>query len=179
MVSCQTSSPSAWAAEFELARAAATSDFERQVLADDEITRAEYEEAVQLYVECAHDAGVDISPVEQDGAYIYAVDGLIDDATDLVLDDCAVGTTMQIEGLYSSIATNPDNEDWWGLFLRCMKDSGLVEEDATLAEVQQAIAISSVTSDGEVVEQGEWSAPFPDDDPAFVACFTDPAGVLD
>lgn len=69
---CSASSSAApgagpYSAEIKAAAKQATSDFERGVLSDGVITRAEYQEAIQRYVDCGKQHGLDIGLIDQGG----------------------------------------------------------------------------------------------------------------
>lgn len=127
----------AYATAFADARAQATSDFERTVLADDIITQAEYDEAVQRFIACLHDTGrsADIS-AEPDplipGAIVYrgTVNANIPpEVRQRILESCTDGTTKLIEPLSIAITVNPDNADFDELVLSCLHDHELVATD--------------------------------------------------
>lgn len=87
---------------FDQAREEATSAFESDALADDLITREEYEQAVGLYMECLTDAGLDATAEQQaSGLYQYAIryeEGTTE--ADPAEYSCALGTTYLVEPLY-------------------------------------------------------------------------------
>lgn len=87
---------------FDQAREEATSAFESDALADDRITREEYEQAVALYMECLTDAGLDATAEQQaTGLYQYAI--RYEEGTtqaDPAEYSCALGTTYLVEPLY-------------------------------------------------------------------------------
>lgn len=84
------------------AKEQSTSEFESEALADDEITRDEYEQAVSLYMDCLTDAGLDATAEQQpSGLYQYAI--RYDEGTteaDPAEYSCALGTTYLVEPLY-------------------------------------------------------------------------------
>jgi hypothetical protein len=134
-----------WAAEFEAARAAATSDFEREVLADDKITAAEYEEAVQRFVSCMKET---LPPEFADGYQavrneygVYQYNGprihesqsaAWEAAHTAAFDACRLGTTAQIEQLYTGMILNPKRMTPDEQILDCLKRHGVVEESYTM-----------------------------------------------
>lgn len=125
---CTTSAPeNAYAEDFAQARELATSDFEREALADDRITREEYEEAIQRYLSCMKDAGVTVNLEDNYGYYTYSVS---QNATryDEVTNQCSMGTTMLLEGLYIDVLTNPKKLHPDEATARCLVGVGLVEE---------------------------------------------------
>src|SRR5437762_5310427 len=88
----------------------ATSDFERQVFADGRVTEAEYEEAVDRYVRCANERGVEVTKLRQPAGY-YGYTYTEVPAADGILSSCAEGTTVLIEPIYVAMVTNPQAAD--------------------------------------------------------------------
>ena len=119
-------------ADLEAALERATSEFEREVLRDLRITRAEYEEAVERYVQCANDRGVELTKIPQGGYYVYGHPA-IDDA-DAILDDCRIGTVDLVEHLYVDMLVNPDKTDFDMLVVKCLLEKGLAPEGYTTEE---------------------------------------------
>ena len=129
--SCATAAPDddPYRIRYEEALRAATSDFEKAVLEDGEITRAEYEEAVERYVSCMADAGIEVGLHEQGGYYTYS--SAAAPGFDATHDGCAEGTTLLIAGLYIAQLTNPGAEDYDELIVVCLVRAGVVEADYT------------------------------------------------
>lgn len=121
-----------YAAEFEAAVDAATSNFERNVLEDGEITRSEFDEAVHNYLACLRNIGIDVTAERQGDYYIYGTTD--NDGYEASHDACAVGTTAVIEPLYVSMMSNPENGDLYTLRARCLVKSGAAPEDYTRDE---------------------------------------------
>ncbi len=96
-----------YAAEFENALENATSDFERGVLEDGEITSAEYEEAVDRYLGCMHDLDVDVT-LQASGEMYQFVTSTAEEF-DLHDADCRRGTTAWVTQLYDAKINNPEN----------------------------------------------------------------------
>lgn len=134
----------------------AASEFERNVLADGDITRSEYEEAVERFVRCAADRGVAITPVKQGSRYSYEMATSAD--SDQVALDCSVGTTQQIESLYGELVSNPTNGDYDQLVADCLVRSGLAPEGYTKEEF---------------LAQREQNLAFDASDPRMQECFED------
>ncbi len=119
-------------AEIKAARSEATSDFEREVLADGEITDAEFAEARELYGECIEGRGYDYllkdgmvhvgsrvpAPTDPDEA--AAFDKAMDDAHL----ECEQGTTRALEPLYYAMRDNPNNVDLDEAAAECMVREG-------------------------------------------------------
>jgi hypothetical protein len=147
----------------------ATSAFERSVLVDGKITRAEYDQAIALYVHCVRAHGVPISaqleaPLKL--TYVYAIPGA--DAPQSVLDNCTRGTTDLIESIYNDEVMNPHKQDLNQLTADCFVRKGLVPKGYTGAQF-------AADSAG----QGRAHYPFNPDDPKiddkFSACMEAPA----
>lgn len=134
-----------WAAEIEEARQQATSDFERDILNDGEITRAEYDEAIDRYLSCMEDAGVRVGTEDMGGYYQYSVAGPSSDY-DRHDPDCRRGTIQSIEPVYVAIVRNPNNEDLNELLVRCLKAKGLVPEDFTAQDLREEREAGEVVS---------------------------------
>jgi hypothetical protein len=88
-----------------------TTDFERQILSDYQITDAEYQEARERYKQCLTDLGwvVEDSP---DGGYQYSgAPGTPDEGQAVphtVTESCSAHTIQNIEGLYRGMRQNPE-----------------------------------------------------------------------
>lgn len=152
----------AYEVEFEQARQAASSDFERDVLADSRITRMEYQEAVDRYVQCLRDSGLDASTeMQADGMYGYSIayPAGTREASDAET-ACAIGTTILIETLYGSILTNPGNEDWPQLIVDCLVRNGIVGEGYSKADLFEELDANPV---------------FREEDPVAAECLVAPA----
>lgn len=154
-----------YATVIENASAQATSDFERSVFADRQVTRPEYEEAVTRYVRCAHEHGVQLSTIPQAGYFVYTFpDG--GDA-DAVLSRCVDGTTALIEPIFVATLTNPHRDDMDDLIAACVVRSGLATPGYTGAQIK---------AEKEAARRAgrEINLPFDEEDPRFAACMADP-----
>lgn len=137
LAGCSSPQPATgpYAADIELARTKASSDFERDVLADSTITRAEYEEAVQRFVKCVNSSGAKVATEDQDGYYIYRIEGDVD-AYDGVRDQCQNGTNGLIEALYVDQLTNPDKRTLADLLAACFRKHGIAPPNFTTEDMQ-------------------------------------------
>lgn len=166
---CQSEAPQGegpYAAEILAASEVATSEFERSVLGDGEITRAEYEESVQRLVACGADRGVTISPVAQGELFSYSYP--LTETSDAVMTECSAGTTMVIESIYSSIVRNPAKGDYEALVASCLARSGLAPEGYDKS--QYLADRSAVEKDGVMTSD----FPFDAEDPRLAECEGDP-----
>lgn len=158
-----TSDP--YASQIAAARQKATSDFERQVLEDGVITRAEYEEANQRLVACAKSRGVDIGLHDQSGYYIYSVQNY--DANERIVQDCQTGTTALIGPLYVDMLINPKKQDIHELIAECLVASGLAPTGFSKTDFDQGLQ----------KQRDHSGSPFPFDmsDPRFEQCMANPS----
>lgn len=164
LVSCSGGPPGPpYAGEFEQARTRAASDFEKQVLADDKITRPEYEEAVRRYVTCMKARGLGFEAVDSGYGYFTYVENPTSadhDAADVA---CREGTTYIIEALYTEIITNPSKRDVDELRAECFVRTGLAPKSySTEASRFQRT-------------HGYENAPFDKEDPRFQRCIGNPS----
>lgn len=153
-----------YASLFEQARQQATSDFEREVLTDDQITRAEYEEATQLWVDCLAGKGINVKLQDQGGYYTAGVPAEDSSGFEENSDLCAEGTTAVIEPLYIQILQNPGNEDPTELIVACLIETGLADSSFTVEQWNE------LSSQG---QNAQW--PFDIEDPRWGACLTNPS----
>jgi hypothetical protein len=116
----------------------ATSDFERTVLSDGRITRAEYDEAVHRYVACADSHGVPMTAqleAPTHAYYIYAVTNP-SPADQTIMDSCAKGTTALIESLYTEMVMNPRRTNIFALIASCLVRKGVAPKSYTGSELK-------------------------------------------
>lgn len=150
-----------WADRIEQLRASATTDFQRDVLADGVVTRAEYEEAVQRVVSCMADAGNQLDLHEQGGYYTFGV--LAGPGVDEQFDRC-MGETGGLVGLYVDMFTNPDNLEFQDILTQCLKREGLLPDSVTADEFWDTF-----------LGDGPGDLPFDRENSAFTACMANPA----
>ena len=100
------------------ARQRATSDFERDVLADGKITDQEVQQGRELFKTCMEDRGHVVS-LATDGGYTVQPPGT-EAQMDADVYECETGTSVLIETTALSIRSNPDNEDWLQLGVDCL-----------------------------------------------------------
>ncbi|MEK8229303.1 hypothetical protein NKG05_30505 [Oerskovia sp. M15] len=108
-----------YAAEYKSALENSISDFERGVLEDGAVSNAEYNEAVDRYLACMRDLGVDVTTEPNGDLYQYVTPMITEfDKHDPT---CRTGTIASIELLYDGFINNPENVDpaeerpsaWW------------------------------------------------------------------
>ena len=153
-----TTSADPWRSDVLRAMSKATSPFERQVLQDGVISRAEYEEAIRRYVACMKAHGVNMgAEMTALGYYQYNSVGY-DQAVD---DRCNVGTKAMIEPLYVDRLQNPNKADMRALEVACFVRKGLAAQGYTVAQWK--------------VDRLSQKPPFSTNDPRFTACLASPA----
>lgn len=118
---------------------ASDSDFFKQVIADENVTEAEFREAQDREAKCLVEHGFT-------GVRFYA-DGTSehDDRTDISDDEekqlvaeCATSTGSDYVSIwYDTLRTNPDNVDWPSAERDCLVRAGLLEPGTTVEEMNQ------------------------------------------
>lgn len=142
-----------YAERIEAARAHATSPFEREALADGEVSREEYEEAVQRFLTCTAEHDILVEAEDQTGYYIYSSKAEPDDF-DRVYNVCAPGTVGILAGLYTDMLVNPTNVDLDTATASCFVRAGLVVEPFTAADFRDLLMRSGASDGSGETEQG-------------------------
>lgn len=147
VVGCSGTDPAAdpYAEEFRQAKELATSDFERAVVEDGKVSRAEYEEAMQRHVACIRDAGGSVELRDQSGYYVYEVSDAA--AYDRISPGCSRGTTDLIEPLFVDILTNPDKLDPDEMVARCFVAAGLVKAPFGAQDLRDLMTAAGADAD--------------------------------
>ncbi|MEU8311327.1 MULTISPECIES: hypothetical protein [Micromonospora] len=147
-------------AEMRRAAKSATSEFEKEVLSDSKISRAEYEEAVSRFVECVRQKGVSIEKKDQFGYYIYETVSAPNALE--AQDECNRGTKGLVEPLYVSRLTNPTKADPNQLFAACL--------------LKQGVAPAGYSAESAKRDKSESfaNAPFDSADPRVTQCLANP-----
>lgn len=140
----------------------ATTDFERSVLEDGEITRAEYVEASDRYLACMESHGVTMTAEDNFGVNQYHGANLSAE-DEKWMDKCTIGTTMVIAGLYSDMIKYPDNGDFRAEIVECFIASGIAPKTFTVDDWEAAMP-----------DNGEMDFPFDMKDPRFNECMSNP-----
>ncbi|GIH23523.1 hypothetical protein Aph01nite_18330 [Acrocarpospora phusangensis] len=141
----------------------ATSDFERQVLTDRRITRAEYEEAVRRYVACMQANGIGFEAVDQGLGYYVYVETPTSPDHNTINPRCQRGTTLLIEPIYTGMVTNPAKADPRDLVAKCLILKGLAPEEYSAGDLAADAAADYR------------NAPFDGDDPRVRTCHQNPS----
>ncbi len=145
-----------YAAQIRAAYESASDATSKAALSDGEVTRAEYVSAVDRYVKCVNDQGVDMVAHESYGLFSYEVVGSGADGAMAACD----AIVAPIESVYSAILTNPSNEDPYDLIVACLKRGNLAPSDYTTGQFE-----ADLEADAE---------PFDTSDETFVRCMTNP-----
>lgn len=101
-----------WAEALESAYRDATSEFEREVLEDGEITEAEFHEMERRVKSCLNDNGIEFRGFQPDGSMEYRVPPSIplEVGNELMRDCVASSGSTTIGLLYHEMRRNPRNE---------------------------------------------------------------------
>jgi|GEM_PF-6835237 len=119
----------------------ATSDFEKEVVADGKVTHAEYVEANQLWLECMQqEFPVGTQPTigirEQPNGLIDWVMNSVDEADEermtLWADKCSFGTTELVGVYFNDLWENPDGKSLAQQLFECLDAKGLVPDGYTV-----------------------------------------------
>ncbi|MFF2389362.1 hypothetical protein [Agromyces sp. NPDC058104] len=144
-----------WAAQIRDAKASAASDFERDVLNDDVISRAEYEEAMDRFVQCMNDSGLPTSKGVAGDFYNVSTsypNGA--DTSGAVESECGQGTNGLIEVLYVSMTQNPENRPYNEVLAECFQRTGITKDGATRSDLDAAFEEDRLNEVVDVEAQG-------------------------
>ncbi|MDR1033298.1 MAG: hypothetical protein LBL41_00775 [Bifidobacteriaceae bacterium] len=140
-------SASPYAEEFAGAREKATSDIQREILADDVITEAEIKEATSLFTDClrSHDIRYSIG-----ADYGVAIESATEDTAStnkyqIECQDSTVGEYLQ--SLYADTKYNPTKVEENALYATCLVRRGIVPDDFTAEDFKYYYDKSVVSSD--------------------------------
>jgi hypothetical protein len=145
-----------WASEFKSAYADADSDYERGVLADGEVTAAEYEQSRNHVRSCLADSGLTIAWDDRGGFELGSKSGTYPggffERADPILQKCEKHWAGWIPILYEQIRRNPQKQDEAALQIACLKAAGLIDGTYTKAQWQRDNENDSLPFDGSAVE---------------------------
>lgn len=119
-----------WAAELASAKENAQSDFEKRVFEDGKISRAEYEEAAQMYIGCLTEGGASVSLIDEGGYYSYEASGDLE-LYDSIQDECRKGNMELVEPLYVDQLLNPENISAEERIATCFIENGVAPSNFT------------------------------------------------
>ena len=117
-----------WADLFRSAYAAASTDLQKSILADEKITDQENNELRSAFVSCMAGFDIKIELLENDSLKSESPKGMTDDKYEQISKECRSKTSGQISGLYFQINRNPENKDEYAIMADCLSRSGLVEK---------------------------------------------------
>ncbi|MDR2620306.1 MAG: hypothetical protein LBC29_04215 [Propionibacteriaceae bacterium] len=171
---CSTTPPTPenpYAAEFARALADAPNEYQRGILADGVVARAELLDAQAHVVDCINASGLGVSAkyIEDDfglSSLDSWVNGTFTDEQTGVVAACDTEWMGAIEGLYWGSVTNPNKEDWDVLVAECLVRHGLVapgftgEEYARLKAEHAAMYAKTLTPPEGYSELGSDSGEF-------------------
>lgn len=113
---------------FAKLREESSSEFVRQVLADDVITQAERDEARALFVSCVNASGT-LTATDLGADWEFSGPGASSsEAVHSVIDPCELTTGASVISMYFRVTQgNPQNIDPYELMALCLKKKGVVE----------------------------------------------------
>lgn len=152
-----------WAVAFERAYRGSTSDLQRQVLADGEITEQEMAALQDDMRTCLGAAGftdVEFSP--DGGSSGMTPPGMSDADFQRVTTSCAESSFGSVDILYNNLRRNPSNQDEFTIMAACLVRQGLVAQDYSAEDYGRDAPADTF--------------PFDADDARFGACVSDPLG---
>lgn len=122
-----------FASKFAEAYKNSTTAFQREVLADGIVDKAELSEAQKRWVGCMKDRGFAASVTYGNpGSYsVKERSGYTQDTAGEIVAKCGEGTTDYVEALYAEAIENPTNKDYATLMVECYRRLGVVGSDYT------------------------------------------------
>lgn len=118
-----------YATEFAHVFAKTKSEFVRKVLADEQITDAEYAEMEERFTTCLDGVGITFDGFQPDGSY-HTSPAPNGGDTKAIVDKCSMDSgATEIGMLHDIMAVNPDNQDLPTLIAKCLVGTGKVPAD--------------------------------------------------
>ncbi|MFW0774782.1 hypothetical protein ACLRGI_16610 [Paenarthrobacter nitroguajacolicus] len=157
-----------WAADIDAAKNRATSQFEKEVLSDGVVTRAEKEESMQRWISCMTDRGHTATvELDDNGNEVTVTTASIEGSAQVNADStrCAEGTIKIIPGLYEAMQQNPENRDYDELYAECLVRHGVVEPPFSAKDFSDALKNS---------QSGQATPALNFDDPVLRRCLSAP-----
>ncbi len=121
-----------------LAAKTTKSDFQRKMLKDGVVTRAEYEDAINATAKCMDDRGHQLGKTLQNGVYTLSV--VTSDAADKALTDCQDVYSLEVAAFFGDQLRNPDGRDGQELLIECFIHRSVVPPTYTVADFRQEFA---------------------------------------
>ncbi len=158
-----------YASEFADLYTRASSDFARDVLADGQITDAEFAEMTSRFASCLDDQGITFHGFQPDGSLSTSVaPGGAD--THSIVSECSGSSGEDvINALASIMRVNPENVAWASLMVDCLVGRGVVPQGYTVEQYEQDDASRFADFENLPVELQE----------ALTSCSSDPQGLLE
>jgi hypothetical protein len=128
-----------YAAEFEIARQQTDDPELLKILADDEVTDAEYTQVQQLDIECVAEKGVK-AWVDEEGYSHYENTGnrIPGEQFKAIVEECNERFTDLVGILYYGPRDNPDNTSGIEMLLKCFKKFHVVDDSMTVDQLYSA-----------------------------------------
>lgn len=118
-----------------------TTEFQKEVLSDGEITRAEYDEAVHRYVKCYADQDIVVQAhINSGGYYQYGVSSPKSVQFQADTNQCWAKNLDGVEDIYIQMLTNPAGIDIVDAEVACLRKGGLVDESFTGEQLKKLLA---------------------------------------
>ena len=111
-----------------------TTEFQRSVLEDYEITDAEYSEARNRFKACVEDEGYTLL-LEADGTRMEGIQDGQEAAADAVFTRCQDENLGFVEPFYYELRENPQNEDRTVLLVDCLQRADVLDESVDADDV--------------------------------------------
>ncbi|MGL5828211.1 MAG: hypothetical protein ACRC0L_01420 [Angustibacter sp.] len=108
------------------------SDFQRVMLEDGVVTRAEYEEAMTATGNCMSKRGYELGKTLQDGIYILSI--VASDAAEKALDQCTAQYSGEVAGFFQGQVSNPERRDFIEDLVSCLIHSKVAPPSYTPRE---------------------------------------------
>ena len=115
-----------YAERFEQELAGDLSNFQREVLSDHEITRAEYDDASDQFVACMEDRGFRVSREWQLAYYVTITEP--GQAAEAAYDECQEEYLIPLGPLFIETTTNPENLPWDQAVAECLVRLGVTPD---------------------------------------------------
>lgn len=150
-----------WAAEFERAYRASTSELQRQVLQDGSVSDQEMLALQDDFRSCLESRGFTGVAFDDDGGFEFRASDASDDTTvNAQVTACQENTIGQVDTLFYGMQRNPANEDEFALMASCLVRQGLAPADYSAEDY------------GRDAPAGTF--PFDSGDARFAICVSDP-----
>lgn len=145
-----------WAAEFADAWTDATTEFEREAIADGVVSEQEHAETVDRMTQCMADAGIEYIDKSSGSEYTFPPSMTSAEANEVTTECEKTSGDWTVNSLYSMVSHNPENIDDSILMAECLIRVGVVPPGYTAAdwdaEMENPTALSAPGGPPEVWE---------------------------